>query len=175
VPLRLVILAMFFLPGSINWVASLIYLPITTAVLVNQKGPARFFDEDRQRMTDLIRWIIGIYSYFAYLTDTISLDFERSGVHFEVQPSGSPTPRSALRRIATSLPNVAAFGGFGILALGVWVVAGVSIVATGTYPKALWAYQRGINRWQARLFSYHSSLVNDYPPFILSPGSEPAR
>jgi hypothetical protein len=172
VPLRFVILALFFIPGSINWVASLFYLPITTAVLVKQKGPERFFAEDQSRLTDLVRWIIGIYSYFAYLTDTISLDFERSGISFDVDQSGSPTPRSALWRIGASMPNVIVFGVFGIAALGVWVIASLSIVLTGTYPRVLYGYQRGINRWQARLFSYHTSLVDDYPPFVLSPGRE---
>jgi hypothetical protein len=172
VPLRFVILALFFIPGSVNWVASLFYLPITTAVLVRQKGADRFFEEDQSRLTDLVRWIIGLYSYFAYLTDAVSLDFERSGIQFEVEQSGVPTPGSALSRMGTSLPNVAVFGAFGIVALGVWVLASVSIVATGTYPRALYAYQRGINRWQARLFSYHTSLVDDYPPFRLSPGRE---
>jgi hypothetical protein len=173
VPLRLVILGMFFIPGSINWVASLFYLPITTAVLVSQKGPHGYFVEDRERMTVLVGWIVGIYSYFAYLTDSLSLDArEASEIRFAVRPSGEPSPRSALSRIAKSLPNVAVFGVFGLAALGVWVVAGASILVTGNYPRALYAYQRGINRWQARLFSYHTSLVDQYPPFRLSLGRE---
>ena len=172
VPTRMVVLFLFFIPGSINWVASLFYLPITTAVLVRQKGADRFFAEDRARMTDLIRWIIGLYSYFAYLTDTVSLDFERSGIMFDVDQSGSPTPRSALLRIAKGMPNVIVFGVFGIAALGVWVIASVSIIVFGSYPRPLYAYQRGINRWQARLFSYQTSLVDDYPPFVLAPGRE---
>jgi len=174
VPARCAVLLLFFIPGSINWVASLFYLPITTAVLVRQKGAERFFAEDQERMTDLIRWIIGLYSYFAYLTDTVSLDFERSGIMFDVDQSGSPTPRSALSRMATGIPNVIVFGVFGIAALGVWVIASLSIVVTGRYPRPLYAYQRGINRWQARLFSYQTSLVDDYPPFMLAPGRERA-
>jgi hypothetical protein len=173
VPLRALILLIFFLPGSINWVASLFYLPITTAVLVHQKGPNRFLDEDRERMTVLIGWIVGIYSYFAYLTDSLSLDArEATNIRFAVDPTGSPTPRSAVLRIGKTLPNVIVFGVFGIAALGVWLIAGLSILVTGNYPRALYAYQRGINRWQARLFSYHTSLVDDYPPFTLSLGRE---
>ena len=174
VPLRFVILALFFLPGSVNWIASLFYLPITTAVLVKQKGPERFFAEDRDRMLVLVGWIIGIYSYFAYLTDRLSLDARaESDIRFSVEPSGSPTPRSALRRIVTSMPNVIVFGVFGLLALVVWALASVCIVVTGNYPRALYAYQRAINRWQARLFSHHTSIVDDYPPFTLSFGREP--
>jgi hypothetical protein len=173
VPLRLVILVLFFIPGAINWVASLFYLPITTAVLVREKGPQRFFAEDRERMTVLVGWIVGIYSYFAYLTDHLTLDARaESEIRFSVVPSGSPTPRSALLRIATSVPNVIVFGVFGLVALVVWVMAGLFIVATGNYPRALFAYQRAINRWQAHLFSYHTSLVDDYPPYRLSFGRD---
>jgi hypothetical protein len=173
VPLRFVILGIFFLPGAINWIASLFYLPITTAVLVKDKGPERFLAEDRERMTVLVGWIVGIYSYFAYLTDHLSLDARAEGdIRFSVEPCGSPTPRSALRRIATSIPNIIVFGVFGLLALVVWVVASLFILVTGNYPRALFAYQRAINRWQARLFSYHTSLVDDYPPFQLSLGRE---
>jgi hypothetical protein len=172
VPLRFVVLVMFFLPGSINWVASLFYLPVTSALLLSQKGAERFFEEDRRRLTDLIRWVIGLYSYFAFLTDTASLDFERTGVRLEVERSGTPSTGSALRRIVFSLPNVAVFGVFGILALGVWGLAGVSILATGNYPRSLYAYQRAVNRWQARLFSYHTSLVDEYPSFRPSFGRE---
>ena len=174
VPMRALILFLFFLPGSINWVASLFYLPITTAVLIHQKGPERFLSEDHERMTVLIGWIVGIYSYFAFLTDKFSLDArEASDIRFAVEPSGSPTPRSALLRIVTSLPNVIVFGVFGIAALGVWMIAGASILVTGNYPRAMYAYQRGINRWQARLFSHHTSLIDQYPPFVLSLGREP--
>jgi hypothetical protein len=175
VPLRLVILLLFFLPGSINWIASLFYLPITTAVLVSQKGPQGYFVEDRERMTVLVGWIVGIYSYFAYLTDDLTLDARSAtSIRFTVEASGEPTPRSALARIVTSLPNVAVFGVFGIAALGVWVLASFSILLTGNYPRPLYAYQRAINRWQARLFSYHTSLVSDYPSFRLSLGREAA-
>jgi hypothetical protein len=172
VPLRVVVLALFFVPGSINWVASLFYLPITTAVLVHQKGSDRFFAEDARRVTDLLRWIVGIYSYFAYLTDDLSLDMPENAIRFEVDRSGTPTARSALRRIATSLPNIAVFGAVGIVALGVWMIAGLSILVTGNYPRALWAYQCGVNRWQARLFSYHTSLVDVYPSFRLTAGRQ---
>jgi hypothetical protein len=172
VPLRIVVLALFFVPGSLNWVASLFYLPVTTAVLVRHKGPEEFFAEDRRRLAELVHWIVGIYAYFAYLTDHLSLDTPVDAVRFELVPSGTPTPRSALARIATSIPNVAAFGAVGIVALGVWLVAGASIVVTGTYPKALYAYQRGVNRWQARLFAYHTSLVDEYPSFRLQTGRE---
>jgi hypothetical protein len=173
VPLRFVILLMFFLPGAVNWIASLFYLPITTAVLVREKGAERFFAEDRERMTVLVGWIVGIYSYFAYLTDHLSLDARAEGdIRFSVDACGSPTPRSALWRIVTSFPNIIVLGIFGLFALVVWLVASLFILATGNYPRALYAYQRAINRWQARLFSYHTSLVDDYPPFQLSLGRE---
>jgi hypothetical protein len=172
VPLRIIVLTLFFVPGAINWLASLVYLPIMTAVLVREEGAERFFAEDAKRVADLLRWIVGIYAYFAYLTDHLSLDVPEDAIEFSVEYSGAPTPRSALSRIARSFPNAAAFGCVGIGALAVWLVAGPSILVTGNYPGSLYAYQRGVNRWQARLFSYHTSLVDRYPPFRLDTGRE---
>ncbi len=104
-------------------------------MLVKEKGPDRFFAEDRERMTVLVGWIVGIYSYFAYLTDHLTLDARaESEIRFSVAPSGTPTPRSALLRIVTSVPNVIVFGLFGLLALVVWVMAGLFIVVTGQLP-----------------------------------------
>ena len=52
VPMRALILFSFFIPGSINWVASLFDLQITSAVLVHRKGDDRFLAEDSERITD---------------------------------------------------------------------------------------------------------------------------
>lgn len=172
VPLRFVVLLLFFIPGSINWLASLVYLPMTTAVLVREKGAEQFMADDASRVAELLRWIIGIYSYFAFLTDHLSFDDPHESVRFQVSPAGTPTVGSALARIPKSLPSVVAFAVVGLGALGVWFAANASILVTGNYPKPLYGYQRAVNRWQARLFSYHTSLVDEYPPFRLDPGRE---
>ncbi len=174
VPLRIVILTLFFIPGAINWIASLFYLPLTSAVIVRQKGAERFLAEDSGRMADLLRWMLGIYAYFAYLTDDISLDMPETAIRYEVTTGGTPTTGSAMGRIVTDMPNIVAFGIVGIVALAVWIVAGFSILLTGRYPRALWAYQCGVNRWQARLFSHHTSIVREYPPFRVQTRSDPA-
>jgi hypothetical protein len=173
VPLRFVILLLFFIPGAINWLASLVYLPITTAVLVREEGADEFLVDDARRVTELLRWIIGIYSYFAFLTDHLSFDDPHESVRFEVEPNGRPTPRSALARIVKTMPSVIVFAIVGIGAFAVWLAANLLILVTGNYPRPLYAYQRAVNRWQARLFSYHTSLVDDYPPFRLDTGREP--
>jgi hypothetical protein len=172
VPLRFVVLLLFFIPGTINWLASLVYLPLTTAVLVREKGADHFFAVDAKRVTDLLRWIVGIYAYFAFLTDHISFDDPHESIRFEVSPAGRPTPGSALARIPKSLPSAIAFGLVGVGALGVWFAANAMILVTGSYPRSLYAYQRGVNRWQARFFSYLTSLVDRYPPFRLDTGRE---
>ena len=172
VPLRVIVLVLFIVPGSLNWLAALVYLPITTAVLVRDKGRERFFEEDARRVSDLLRWIIGIYAYFALLTDSLSLDAPDGAIRFDVEPAGAPTPRSALGRMATSLPSALVFAVIGLGALGVWLVANLLVLATGNYPKALYGYQRAVNRWQAHLLGYHTSLVDTYPPFRLSTGRE---
>lgn len=56
-------------------------------------------------------------------------------------------------------------------------IAWISVVVTGVYPKALWDYVVGVQRWSFRLSSYSSTLITDkYPPFTLQDDPEyPAR
>ena len=48
------------------------------------------------------------------------------------------------------------------------------ILVRETYPAALYDFQRGVLRWQARLLAYHASLVDEYPPLAFYTGPEPA-
>ena len=59
-----------------------------------------------------------------------------------------------------------------ILAVGLIIavlIAWVSILITGKYPKPLFDYVVGVLRWASRVFGYAFWLVTDrYPPFSLS-------
>ena len=57
---------------------------------------------------------------------------------------------------------------------------GVSVLVSESVPNSLYDLQRGVVRWQARLFTYHASLVDRAPPLsfdgsthFFTPGTAP--
>ncbi|RJQ80263.1 DUF4389 domain-containing protein [Pseudonocardiaceae bacterium YIM PH 21723] len=54
----------------------------------------------------------------------------------------------------------------------VWIIAFISVLITGTYPRPLFDYTVGVMRWNWRVNAYVTLLSTDrYPPFKL--GSDP--
>jgi hypothetical protein len=67
---------------------------------------------------------------------------------------------------AASLPA----SGYSVLNLLV-VAAGVFLLITGKYPRSLFNFVMGINRWLYRVLIYVALLSDEYPPFRLDPGA----
>jgi Domain of unknown function (DUF4389) len=61
--------------------------------------------------------------------------------------------------------------------IGVLVfVAAISLAVNGEYPRSLFDYVVGLNRWVIRVVAYGALMTTAYPPFLLDKGErEPAR
>ena len=159
-----------------GWILGLIYLvfPAIAAIFISQKGPQKFLEEDGPRMTGWLRWVLALYAYLFILTDRFPTEKPEEIIRFDVQTGGSPTVGSALLRLIYSIPSAFVLSLLGILSAVIWLIAAVMVLVQENYGDGLYDFQRAVLRWQARLLAYHSSLVEQYPPFALDTGPEPS-
>ena len=173
--LRIVVVVILsLLAGAIGWILGLVFLvfPALAAIFISQKGPEKFLEEDGPRMTGWLRWVLALYAYLGILTDRFPSEKPEEIVRFEVQTGGSPTVGSALLRLIYSIPSAFVLALLGFVAGIVWIIAAVMVLVQENYADGLYDFQRGVLRWEARLLAYHSSLVEQYPPFALDTGAE---
>jgi hypothetical protein len=152
-------------PWGLLWLG----LPVVAAILISQKGGARYLDENGPAVTRALNWILDLVAYLALLTDELPGQ-GRHPARFEVERAGSPTLGSALLRVLYSIPSLVALAILVFVGSIVWLVAVVLVLVGETYPEGLWRFQLGLVRWEAYLLAYLASLVDEYPPFALDTG-----
>jgi hypothetical protein len=50
------------------------------------------------------------------------------------------------------------------------IIAGVSLLFTGRYPRGIFEFVMGLNRWAFRVYTYVALMTDRYPPFRLDMG-----
>jgi hypothetical protein len=59
---------------------------------------------------------------------------------------------------------------FGGLVSVLAVIAAIIVALTGSYPRSVYDFVLGMNRWVLRVAAYASLMTDQYPPFRLDMG-----
>ena len=148
-------------------VGGLLFLPLVLMMLFRKKYPRWWFDWN----LELTRFLTRVWVYGALLRDEYPSTDEEQAVHLAF-------PYPDAQRLSRGLPLIKWF-----LAIPHWfvlcflmigaavciVIAWFAILFTGKYPKGLFDYVVGVQRWSLRVSAYAVLLITDqYPPFSLS-------
>jgi len=174
--LRFVLMFLMAAVGcTLGWLFGVLYigLPIFAAWVISERGGERYLAESAPQVVRFLRWVIAFYAYLGLATDRPPLSASELDVTFEVELGGTPTTQSALLRLLRSVPAALALFFLGIVSAFLWVVGALGILFWKTVPEPVFDFQRGVLRWEARLFAFNASLVEEPPPFSFETGAAP--
>lgn len=148
-------------------ISSGLFAATVLMIVIRQRYPRWWFDF----VLELARFSLRIGAYMCLMTDKYPSTEEEQTCHLELDYPDVPNDLNRwlpLVKWLLSFPHliVLAFLTIGLL-LAV-IAAWVMILMTGTYPRALFDYVEGVQRWWVRYLAYTFWLVTDrYPPFSL--------
>lgn len=178
VAVRLVVLAALGAVGcsSLYW-ALYLALPAFAALLVSRDGKQRFLGEDASAVLRGLRWFASAYAYLWLLTDAMPTTDADRPVELKVSVCGQPTVVSALCRLGASVPAVLVLAIVSAIAILLWIVGAMMVVATEHMPAWIADFIAMKLRYQFRLVAYHMSIVDAYPMLVDPPQAHapPAR
>ena len=137
-------------------------------ILFRQKYPRWWFDFNLQ----LARFSTRVSSYLALMSDRYPSTDEEQSVHLDVD---YPNVKQDLNRWMQlvkwflAIPHYVALVILFIAAFFAVLFAWFAILFTGRYPRSLFDFVEGVQRWGLRVQAYALLLVTDrYPPFRLA-------
>jgi hypothetical protein len=145
-----------------------LFLATVLMILFRQRYPRWWFDF----ALELARFSTRVTAYLALLTDLFPSTVEEQSVQLQID---YPDVERDLNRglpLVKWLLAIPHFFVLIVLSVGAFfavVLAWFAILFTGRYPRGLFDYVVGVNRWWLRVQAYATLLVTDrYPPFSLT-------
>jgi hypothetical protein len=145
----------------------LLFLPVLLMILFRRKYPRWWFDWN----LELMRFTSRLTIYLALMDDrypstdeqqSVMLDFPYPDTERELS-RGLPIVKWLL-----AIPHYVVLFFLYIASIFVVVAAWFAILFTGRFPRGLFDYLVGVERWTNRVIGYAIVLVTDrYPPFTL--------
>jgi hypothetical protein len=153
--------------NSIAVTAGILFFSTMLMIVFRQKYPRWWYDWNLQ----FTRFGTRVGSYFALLRDEYPSTDEEQAVHIDFP---YPDVKKDLNRWLPLVKWFLAFPHYIVLvclfvaAVFCTIFAWFAILFTGRYPKGLFDFVVGVQRWALRVSAYAAILVTDkYPPFNL--------
>lgn len=170
----LIVLATLGTGVYVGVASALLFVPPLLMIVFRQKYPRWWFDWNRE----LLRFTARVYAYLLLLRDEYPSTDEEQAVHLDMD---YPDAKNDLNRWLPLVKWFLAIPHFVVLlfiyigGIACLIIAWFAILFTGRYPRALFDYIVGMERWTYRVAAYAFLLVTDkYPPFKME-GASPAR
>jgi hypothetical protein len=153
---------------SWSWaMGGILFLPVLLTLLFRQKYPRWWFDWNLQ----LSRFLARVWVYSVLLRDEYPSTDEEQAVHLDfAYPDAKQLSRGLpLVKWFLAIPHYFVLLFLWIGAVVSIIIAWFAILFTGKYPRGLFEYVVGVQRWSLRVSAYSALLITDqYPPFSLS-------
>ena len=151
----------------VSAMTSILFFPVLLMVVFRRKYPRWFYDFNLQ----LTRLSTRAASYMALMSDEYPSSDEDQYVHLDFP---YPDAEAELNQWLPLIKWFLAIPHYVVLAiLAIGAIFGVigawfAILFTGRYPKGIFDYIEGVQRWALRVQAYAWLLTTDqYPPFSL--------
>jgi hypothetical protein len=154
----------------LSWVAGGVTILAPLAMLLfRHKYPRWWFDWN----LELLRFTSRVTAYQYLLTDRYPSTDEEQTAHLVIdypdvaQELGRWKP---LVKWLLAIPHYVVLMVLGLVATLAVIVAWFAILVTGSYPRGIFRFVVGVQRWKLRVLAYAFLLVTDrYPPFTTKP------
>ncbi|MDF1654563.1 MAG: DUF4389 domain-containing protein [Coxiellaceae bacterium] len=144
----------------------LLFLGPLLMILFRKRYPRWWFNWN----LELTRFLQRITIYYWCLTDEYPSVEEQQQVHLDIK---YPEPDTLSRGMPLvkwflAIPHYVVLAFLGIFAVIVMIIGWFSVLFVGYYPRSMFNYIVGYQRWFLRVYAYAFMLVTDkYPPFSL--------
>ena len=154
--------------GITNFVNGILFLPVLLLILFRQKYPRWWYDWH----LNMTRFSTRIGAYALLLRNEYPSTDDEQAVHLEIT---YPDVEADLNRYlpivkwALAIPHYVVLAFLLIGVVVAWVIAWFAILFTGRYPRGIFDYMVGVQRWALRVQAYAWLMTTDkYPPFSLN-------
>ncbi len=170
----ILILPVLVFAWAVSGIGSAVLFAGWVAVSIRRSYPAWLFSAG----TSWAAYSARLNAYGALLTDKYP-SFDRDAYPVRLEYPEPPHGRLSrwrvfLWKLILLIPHFFVLFFLTIAALFVVLVAWFAILFTGRYPRGMFNFVTGVQRWSFRLFGYFASYNDRYPPYSLSPDAGPA-